>query len=98
MSSAAVLIDGEHREQQSVLREMSAIAQDDVADVADTLAVDEHAPGATGFAAARAGGVDLERLPVFEQKSPRPPPDRPTMRASRMCSVRWRYSPCTGTK
>ena len=65
---AGVLVDRQHGEQQPVLREVAAVAQDDVADVADALAVDEHAPGGDRLAAARAGGVDLERLAVLEQE------------------------------
>src|SRR2546427_10327139 len=57
----------QYGEDESVLGEMAAVAQDLVLDVADALAVDEHASGGDALAAPRGIAVQLEHVAVFEE-------------------------------
>src|SRR2546427_10497076 len=57
----------QYGEDESVLGEMAAVAQDLVLDVADALAVDEHASGGDALAAPRGVAVQLEHVAVFEE-------------------------------
>jgi hypothetical protein len=66
---AGVFVDGDDGNDDAVLREMAAVADDDFFDLFERAGIDEDAAGGDGIAAEGAVFGELDGLAIFDKKN-----------------------------